>query len=66
MEYIYLGDKLTDPALQNQPCNAIRNRNGKCIRGKNGNMFVQFADGRRAVVFARRLRRTDKRADKQE
>ena len=30
--------------------------NGKCIRGKNGNMLVRFGD-EKMVVLGRRLRR---------
>lgn len=56
MEYRYRGDRLTDAALKGQLCKAVR-RDGKCIRGKNGNMLVEFANGLRAVVLARQLRK---------
>lgn len=56
MEYIYHGDKLTDPALKKQPCKAVR-RNGKCIRGRNSNMLVEFASGVQVVIMARTLRK---------
>jgi hypothetical protein len=42
MEYIYHGDKITDPKNKKQPCKAIR-KNSKCWRGKNSNMLVKFA-----------------------
>lgn len=56
MTYIYLGDRLSDQALKNKPCEAIRKANGKCIRGRNGNMLVGF-DGVPVVVLGRRLRK---------
>ena len=56
VEYIYLGDRNTMPALRQQPCSAIR-RNGKCIRGKNGAMLVQFENGNRSVIIGRLLRK---------
>jgi hypothetical protein len=56
MEYTYLGDRNTDPVYKGQACTAVR-RNGKCIRGKNGNMLVRFLDGRTVNVVARLLRK---------
>lgn len=56
MDYLYLGDRNTDPRLRKQPCNAVR-RNGKCIRGKNGSMLVAFANGTQGVVIGRLLRK---------
>jgi hypothetical protein len=56
MEYTYLGDRNTDPVYKGQACAAVR-RNGKCIRGKNGNMLVRFLDGRTVNVVARLLRK---------
>ena len=56
-EYIYLGDKLTDPALKNKPCRAIRNRAGKCIRSPMATMLVEFEGGQLCVILARRLRK---------
>lgn len=41
-EYIYLGDRLTRPELRRMPCRAVRRADGKCIRGRNGNMLVEF------------------------
>jgi hypothetical protein len=57
MEYVYLGDRNTSSPLKKAYCNAVR-RNGKCIRGKNGSMMVQFEDGKTHVVIARLLRKT--------
>lgn len=54
-QYIYLGDRYTDPALKKQPCEAIK-KNGKCIRGRNGNMLVSFSC-KPVVVIARLLRK---------
>lgn len=55
--YRYLGDRVTDPMLKGQGCTAVLQPNGKCIRGKNGSMLVQFDSGRRAVVIGRLLRK---------
>ena len=57
MEYIYLGDRNTDPSLKKVHCRAVRRTNGKCIRGKNGSMMVEMEDGKRCVVVGRLLRR---------
>lgn len=54
--YIYIGDRFTDPALKNKQCTAVRRQDGKCIRGKNGNMLVEF-DGVHVNVIARLLRK---------
>src|SRR3954454_5854990 len=54
--YRYLGDGMTEPALRGARCEAVRRPDGKCIRGRNGNMLVSFA-GRRVVVLARHLRK---------
>jgi hypothetical protein len=56
MTYIYHGDRYTDPALKKQPCEAVRRADGKCIRGRNGNMLVRFESGP-AVVVGRLLRK---------
>lgn len=57
MTYIYHGDKLTDPELKKKPCNAIKKSNGKCIRGRNSNMLVEFENGIKHVIMARLLRK---------
>jgi hypothetical protein len=57
MEYTYLGDRLTAPRFKGQPCRAVRRKDGKCIRGKNGSMLVMFAGGETAVVIGRLLRK---------
>ena len=57
--YTYLGDKLTDPALVNQPCDPIRRADGRVLRGRNRNAAVRFADGREVVVLGRHLRLTE-------
>jgi hypothetical protein len=61
--YIYLGDRLTDPLLKGSRCQAIKRTDGnraaeRCIRGRNGNMLVQFDNGRVANVLGRLLRKT--------
>ena len=61
-DYLYLGDRLTRPELRNARCDAVRNRRGKCIRGRNGNMLVRFESGLRCVVLGRRLRRASSEA----
>lgn len=54
-QYKYLGDRSTDPLLRGKICEAVM-RDGKCIRGKNGNMLVSF-DGKKVNVIARLLRK---------
>jgi hypothetical protein len=60
MEYNYLGDRQTSPELKGKQCRAVRNAAGKCIRGRNSTMLVEFEDGERVVVLARRLRKIHK------
>lgn len=55
MDYVYLGDHLTSPDLRGLPVNAVRRADGKCIRGRNGNMLVEDCNGRRYVVLGRQL-----------
>lgn len=54
--YRYIGDRSTDPELKGKECVAVLKSNGKCIRGKNGNMLVAF-EGVPVVVMARLLRK---------
>ena len=54
--YRYIGDRSTDVNLKGARCKAIRQLNGRCIRGKNGSMLVQFESGP-AVVIGRLLRK---------
>lgn len=61
--YIYRGDRLTDNKYKLQPCKPMFGKNGKCVRGKNGNMLVIFDTGY-CVVLARQLRRIDKMINK--
>jgi len=56
-DYIYNGDRMTDPKYKLAECSAVRRPDGKCIRGKNGNMLVKFATGKTVVVIARQLRK---------
>jgi hypothetical protein len=55
-EYKYLGDKYTEPSLRGALCSAVRRPDGKCIRGKNGSMLVDF-NGEKHVVMGRLLRK---------
>jgi hypothetical protein len=55
-EYTYKGDRNTDDKYKGKNCKAIRRSDGKCIRGKNGNILVDFY-GYKAVVVARQLRK---------
>lgn len=60
MEYVYLGDRNTDPFYKGKLCRAVR-VNGKCLRGKNGNMLVIFEGAYLPVsVVARLLRKIKK------
>jgi hypothetical protein len=56
MTYKYLGDRYTSPELKGALCKAVRRPDGKCIRGKNGAMLVQF-EFNKAVVIGRLLRK---------
>lgn len=60
MEYTYLGDKLSRPELRRMPCRAVRRFDGKCIRGKNGNMLVEFPGVGNCVVLGKLLRKIKK------
>ncbi len=55
--YLYHGDKFTAPDLKGALCTAVRTPAGKCIRGKNANMLVEFSTGAVHVVLARQLRK---------
>lgn len=60
MEYIYLCDRL-GKAMKSiyvgRKCKAVRRSDGKCIRGRNSNMLVDFENGDRVTVLARMLRK---------
>lgn len=56
MTYKYLGDRLTEPRLKDAQCVAVRRSDGKCIRGKNGTMLVEF-ETEKHVVIGRLLRK---------
>jgi hypothetical protein len=56
MAYKYLGDRFTDAQYRGATCEAVRRPDGKCIRGRNGNMLVSFS-GVKIVVIARLLRK---------
>ena len=58
MEYQYLGDRYTDPVLKKMICTAVKRKDGKCIRAKNGSMLVQSVSGKKLVVIGRLLRKT--------
>ena len=58
-EHKYLGDRFSSLKLKGALCTSVLNKRGKCIRGKNGNMLVDI-NGKKTVVIARLLRRTDK------
>jgi hypothetical protein len=60
MEYVYLGDRLTALSLKNKPCKAVRRPDGKCKRGKNGSMLVEFENGKVHVILGRLLRKVYK------
>lgn len=65
MRYIYLGDKLTDPALIGMACDPVRvataGADGKCIVStKMATALVVDGTGRKYVVLRRRLRLTEK------
>lgn len=55
-EYIYRGDRFTDEKYRGKECKAVRRPDGKCIRGRNSNMLVEF-EGEKVNVLARQLRK---------
>lgn len=55
-EYIYLGDRFTVSDYKGKQCKAVRRADGKCIRGKNGSMLVNF-NGVIVNVVGRLLRK---------
>lgn len=57
MEYVYLGDRNTDASIKGKECRAVRRADGKCIRGKNGSMLVEFENGKKNVIVGRLLRK---------
>jgi hypothetical protein len=57
VKYTYRGDRLTAPDLRGMACDPVLRADGKCIRGKNGNMLVIDGQGRRWVVLGRQLRK---------
>lgn len=59
-EYVYLGDRSTATSYKGQKCRAVRRADGKCVRGKNGNMLVSFYET--VVVVQARLLRKIKRS----
>jgi hypothetical protein len=59
VKYRYIGDKNTDPSIKKHECSAVRRADGKCIRGKNGSMLVQFEEGSLHVVVGRLLRKIE-------
>ena len=54
--YKYIGDRFSSPDIKGKVCDAVNRPDGKCIRGKNGNMLVEFG-GKKTVVVARLLRK---------
>ena len=56
--YKFRGDKFSDSSLKDASCQAVLDQRGKCIRGRNGNMLVNF-NGIKGVVPARQLRKLD-------
>lgn len=62
-EYIFHSDRIGkayNSVYVKQECKAIRRKDGKCIRGRNSNMLVEF-DGVKVVIPARMLRKIKKR-----
>ncbi|ANE49970.1 hypothetical protein SY85_05110 [Flavisolibacter tropicus] len=60
MEYQYLGDRNTTLILKNKLRKAVRRNDGKCKRGKNGTMLVEFENGEKHVIIGRLLRKVKK------
>lgn len=56
-EYTYMGDRLTRDELRRAECRACLRADGRCIRGRNGNMLVDFHGRGKIVVLGRLLRK---------
>lgn len=56
-QYVYRGDRWTMGWLRGRRCEAVRRADGKCVRGRNGNMLVRFTSGEACVVLGRQLRK---------
>jgi integrase len=57
--YKYVGDKIAKTGAHvGRTCTAVHRKDGKCIRGRNGNMLVDFS-GKRVVVPAKHLRKIE-------
>lgn len=54
--YVYRGDRWSDERLKGAPCVAVRRADGKCVRGRNGSMLVEFG-AERVLVLGRQLRK---------
>jgi hypothetical protein len=54
--YKYHGDKLTDQKHKGKVCTLPKRANGKCFRGKNGNMLADF-NGELVNIIGRCLRK---------
>ena len=56
--YFYRGDRLTNPAIKGRLVRLVRRADGKCVRGRNGNILaVDDLTGERIVVLAYHLRK---------
>ena len=55
MDYIYHGDKLTDPQFKKQPCKAVRKENGKSwVSDSSKNIgFVKFKSGKHVLNLSK-------------
>lgn len=55
--YVYLGDKLTAPALKGMRCDPVRRADGKCVLStRMATALVRDQSGVAHVVLRRRLR----------
>jgi len=54
--YTYRGDRMTDTSVKGATVTLVRRPDGRCVRGRNGNILAVI-DGRRIVVLARQLRK---------
>ncbi len=57
MTHIYRGDRWTDPSLRGVACTTVKRADGKAIRGRNANILLETADGRRFVGTGYQLRK---------
>jgi hypothetical protein len=55
--YVYLGDRMSDPALRGRHCTAVLTGRGKCICGRGAMLVLFVRETTPRVVLRRMLRK---------